>query len=212
MIASHFPCLTAAETAAIAAPLTQQEVAAACRTLPRGTHPGAYGISAAALKTLARTPTGLAFLHHVLTAVLHHTPAKLHTALLTPIPKVSNVESPSQLRPITIASIWYRILARVLVSRTPSRLYSAGQHGFRPHHSPLTAALELQCVADTAQPLHYLKLDIVKAYDRVARRQLWQLLRRIGFAGPLFDLVQTATASANVYLATDNQDRSFRTT
>jgi hypothetical protein len=67
----------------------------------------------------------------------------LLTTLLTAIPKVDRDSSdPKQLRPISVTSIWYRIISRIFVLRLNKYiplLYSTEQHGFCPGRSTSTA-------------------------------------------------------------------------
>ena len=200
--------------AALNAPLTEAEVRAACCLLPRSTHPGTFGVCAAALRVLARTNSvGLQMLTTMCNSVLHHCDPALLTALLVPIPKCNPAHTVQQLRPLQIASVWYRLLMRVFVQRTPARLFSVSQHGFRRDHSTLTAAVEVQCACDVApSPLHLIKVDIVKAYDHVAWPPLWEAMSTIGLSGPLYSLLQAATTQATVQLATDTLPRSFTPT
>lgn len=103
-------------------------------------------------------------------------PPLLHT-LLTAIPKKDKpTDVPSNLRPISVTSIWYRLIMRIFTNRLHGLLphfFSVDQHGFCPDRNVGTALLTVLPVVDFARSAKrstfLMQLDIDKAYDSVDR-------------------------------------------
>ena len=142
---------------------------------------GIFGINPAIILQLLLQPLVAPRLLDALTQFLHagdSTP--LWDTLLTAIPKPNrDTSQPKNTRPISVTSIWYRLLMKVFVHHLKphlSTLYAHTQHGFCPGRSCLTAVTTLLPCLDTAaaleRPLYVLALDLDKAYDTVARARL----------------------------------------
>ena len=78
----------------------------------------------------------------------------LFLAILSAIPKPKKPpDRPSNLRPICITSIWYRIVLKLFVlCLTPSlrESYSANQHGFCPSRNVMTALTNIKLTVEYA--------------------------------------------------------------
>ena len=72
--------------------------------------------------------------------------------LLTAIPKADQATNDaSKLRPISVSSVWYRILTRLFTLRLNKHiphLYSSEQHGFCPDRSTITAMASIVPVVE----------------------------------------------------------------
>jgi hypothetical protein len=73
---------------------------------------------------------------------------ELFLAIVSSIPKPKKPpDKPENLRPISVTSIWYRVIAKVLADRLKPhlpKLYSLNQHGFCPGRNVLTALLNVK--------------------------------------------------------------------
>jgi hypothetical protein len=100
--------------------------------------------------------------------------------LLTAIPKADEpTDNPAKLRPISVTSVWYRVLTRLFTLRLNTfvpRLFSTEQHGFCPKRSTVTAMGSIAPVVEyckaTKTPVYLAAIDINKAYDSVSRDSL----------------------------------------
>lgn len=112
---------------------------------------------------------------------------------MTAIPKPDRpTDDPSKLRPISVSSVWYRIIARVFVQRVNlyvPRLYSTDQHGFCPGRSTCTAMATIMPTVEYKlhhkQPIFMCAVDVDKAYDSVDRSALSIILDHVGISDGL---------------------------
>jgi hypothetical protein len=92
-----------------------------------------------------------------------------------------------------------RLYASVIDSRLVGYLELEGlrsdaQTGFRPGLSTLHNILTLQHFIDRSsatQPVHCCFLDLSKAYDRVPRTWLWEVLRLLGVGGSFSQAIRS---------------------
>lgn len=119
-------------------------------------------------------------------------PVDLNDTNLILIPKKENVEKLSDIRPIALCNVLYKILAKVLANRLKLILpftISENQSAFVPGRritDNVLIAFEMihfmrgkkgSQVGEVA-----LKLDISKAYDRVCWKYLWYMIKSMGFS------------------------------
>lgn len=118
-------------------------------------------------------------------------PAELNSTNLVLIPEKDNVEKLTDVRPIALCNVVYKLIAKVLANRLKNVLPTAiseNQSAFVPGRSITDNVLI------AFESIHYtkrkkgnqegdvaLKLDISKAYDRVNWRYLWHRMRIMGF-------------------------------
>lgn len=121
--------------------------------------------------------------------------AEMFLVLLTAIPKPQrDTAVPSNLRPISVTSVWYKLVSKIFTLRMEpllQDLYSVNQHGFCPQRSVQTALLNIMCTLEYAKahkdPMLMVQLDIDKAYDSVDRCAFEQVMHYIGLSQiPLF--------------------------
>lgn len=119
-------------------------------------------------------------------------PANLNDTTLVLIPKKDKAERMTELRPIALCNVLYKIIAKVLANRLKvilPGLISENQSAFVPGRSISDNVLV------AFETLHYmklknkghegdvaLKLDISKAYDRVNWQYLRQMMLNMGFS------------------------------
>ncbi|KAL3692706.1 hypothetical protein R1sor_006357 [Riccia sorocarpa] len=100
-------------------------------------------------------------------------------------------------RPITLLEITYKLIAKILAERLKpfmASLVSMNQTGFIPGRSIFDNVLSLRFGQDWAtasqQEALFLKLDFVKAYDRVRHSYLWATLEALGSGQETITLFQ----------------------
>lgn len=101
------------------------------------------------------------------------------------IPKGRGVDSPDELRPISISSVFLRHFHRILNNRLTSVLpFSPFQLGFQSMDGIARAVEELESVFHTAKtkynPFSAVFIDFRKAFDSVAFEAIFEALRRLG--------------------------------
>jgi Reverse transcriptase (RNA-dependent DNA polymerase) len=115
-------------------------------------------------------------------------------------------------RPIAIGDSLMRLYASVLNQRLVpylenNRLRVDCQTGFRPEMSTTHQLFVVQHLIDSTMgvtPLHFAFLDITKAYDRVSRVKLGQILEQVGIQGDFLYAVQAVLARDTTQLSIDN--------
>ncbi|KAL8094028.1 hypothetical protein AgCh_035786 [Apium graveolens] len=142
-------------------------------------------------------------------------PADFTSSNLVLIPKKDNVEKLTDVRPITLCNVVYKILAKVLENRLKcilSDIISENQSAFVPGRSITDNVLI------AFEMIHFmkrkkgsqdgevaLKLDISKAYDRVNWHYLWHRLRIMGFSEEWVRWIKLCVTTVH-YTAVSNGD------
>ena len=121
-----------------------------------------------------------------------HILRKINYTHVTLIPKVKEAKLMTQLRPISLCNVLYKIVAKVLTNRLKSILpdvISPTQSAFVPGRlisdNYLVAAEVAHYMhkrASGSKGLMAVKLDISKAYDRVEWNFVEAVMRRLGFS------------------------------
>ncbi|KAL3697642.1 hypothetical protein R1sor_011718 [Riccia sorocarpa] len=100
-------------------------------------------------------------------------------------------------RPITLLGITYKVVSRIIADRIKPLmlgLVSGQQTGFIPGRTIFDSILSLKLgeewAAESGQEAIFLKLDFIKAYDRVRHSFLWDTLAEMGFGPKIICLIQ----------------------
>uniref|UniRef100_M1CSU0 Non-LTR retroelement reverse transcriptase n=1 Tax=Solanum tuberosum TaxID=4113 RepID=M1CSU0_SOLTU len=119
-----------------------------------------------------------------------------HTNLVL-IPKKSNVQSFSDMRPISLSSFVNKIFSSIIHDRLQDilpKIISSNQSGFVKGRSIIENVLLTQelisYISKRGKPSNVvIKLDMAKAYDRVSCFFLMKILRKMGFSNKVVDLI-----------------------
>ena len=190
---------------------TDAELHTALRRL-RPTAPGVSGLAAGLWKALGATAEGFALVRQIVHEFweTEEQPAGWEQCLLSILPKKGDLSLPGNYRGIMMLEVCSKIVDIVLDMRlTPicEALDHEEQCGFRPGRGCADASFTLKQVLRKRRE-HGLESwvwlqDLVKAFDRVPREQLWPLLLRFGTPPKLVRLLQARHASVLVRFEAD---------
>lgn len=105
--------------------------------------PGIFGLDVSTLGVLLANDTLGTLIVLLMNGLLRdNIDQKLLLTLLTAISKGKGTDDPTLLRPISVTSVWYKLIGKIFVNRVSAwlpELYSRDQHGFCPSRSCSTA-------------------------------------------------------------------------
>lgn len=152
----------------------------------------------------------------------HEIPSDWGNGRVTMLQKTSS--TPAVLytyRPITVSTVLYRLFAKCLVSRMQKWIQENGilgemQNGFRPGRRGednlfiLTSAIEL--CRKQKKGLVCAFLDCSKAYDKVDRAKLWDILNALGMDRKWIKLIQLLYTENRIILRHNSTESHAMTT
>ncbi|KAL6188703.1 hypothetical protein ACLB2K_040094 [Fragaria x ananassa] len=131
-------------------------------------------------------------------------PGDLNFTLVTLIPKVKTPKDITQLRPIVLCNVLYKICSKVLANRLKrilDKVVSPLQSAFvlgRLISDNTLVATEVAHFLHTNRTDHFsLKLDIRKAYDRLEWEFVRCILLKLGFATEWVELIMTTLTTVS---------------
>ncbi|XP_042944792.1 uncharacterized protein LOC122278673 [Carya illinoinensis] len=183
--------VTDAENEALCRLPSEEEVYRALRSIPMDSSPGPDGFSAAFFY-LAWDIVKVDLVDMAKEVFEGNPFSKFFGATnLVLIPKVEEPMGFGQFRPISLCSVVYKIMTKIMASRLApilDKIISKEQVVFIPGQSIFdNMALAQELVQGLSRNVRggnvMLKLDMAKAYDRVNWKFLLEVLRRLGFKG-----------------------------
>ncbi|KAK3558768.1 hypothetical protein QTP86_028769 [Hemibagrus guttatus] len=178
--------------------ITQAEVTEVVQQLLGGKAPGVDEIRPEYLKSL--DVVGLSWLTRLCNIAWRSgtVPLDWATGVVVPIFKKGDWRVCSNYRGITLLSLPGKVYSRVLERRVRPLVeprIQEEQCGFRPSRGTLDQLHTLHRVLEGswefAQPVHMCFVDLEKAFDRVPRGILWEVLWEYGVRGPLLRAVRS---------------------
>ncbi|KAL3684103.1 hypothetical protein R1sor_002125 [Riccia sorocarpa] len=113
------------------------------------------------------------------------------------IPKTKDLFWLRNWRPITLLTVTYKIIAKILATRLKAMvpgLVDRQQTGFLARRditeNVMSLRLAQEWAAVTGQEALFVKLDFQKAYDRISHRFLWATLAAVGLVADNIELIQ----------------------
>ncbi|KAK3572937.1 hypothetical protein QTP86_010541 [Hemibagrus guttatus] len=178
--------------------ITQAEVTEVVQQLLGGKAPGVDEIRPEYLKSL--DVVGLSWLTRLCNIAWRSGTVALDwaTRVVIPLFKKGDRRVCSSYRGITLLSLPGKVYSRVLERRVRPLVeprIQEEQCGFRPSCGTLDQLYTLHRVLEDswefAQPVHMCFVDLEKAFDRVPRGILWEVLWEYGVRGPLLRAVRS---------------------
>ena len=219
---AHFQTLygrTPTYDATVLEMLTQHPVVVNCDHVPsddeirsatnrlKNKGPGLSGICPQAWKALLENDNAFQILRLVILEfwVSEMPPEEWQTGLLKILAKKGDLSLPGNYRGIMLLETAYKIIAILLHDRLQpieEGLNHENQCGFRPKRgcadAVFTVKLAMKKRREHGQETWILFLDLVKAFDRVPRELLWEVLRKFGVPDKLIQLLKSLHAHVDV--------------
>lgn len=195
--------LTAEEKASLNAPFTVEELGHAAKCMKTKKCPGPDGIPVELFQEMWQVVGP--HLSRVLNQGIEREsfPRDLTLGHIVLLPKKSDQTLLTNKRPITLLNAAYKIGAKALQQRlTPllQRLITPQQFAFLPgrniHHSLLLMGEMLQEAALSGEEYVLLKLDVVKAFDKLEWPFLLAVVEKMGMGGLLTKFLKAGFTSA----------------
>lgn len=197
-------CLSGLEKAGLNAPLELEELREAVDVMKKNKCPGADGAPVELFQAMWATvgPLVLRTLNDGIAAGEFQ--AQFSQGLIVLLPKKGDQRMLANKRPISLLNVAYKIGAKAMQRRlTPilQRLISPQQTAFllgrSIHHSLVMLGEMLHQAESSGDDFVLLKLDVVKAFDRLDWPFLLALSEKAGFSGMLTGFVRASFANAS---------------
>ena len=194
---------------------TIEEVHQALKQMAPTTTPGLDGMSPVFYKSfwhIVGNDVTSIVLNALNSGVVHES---LNSIFISPIPKIKNPKKVSDFRPISLCNVIYKLISKVLVNCLKlvlPNIASDSQSAF------LSGRLITDNVLVAFETLHYLKrktkgklgfmalkLDMSKAYDRVELIFLEKVMKHLGFANRLIQIIMSCMSSVSYVVLLNGQ-------
>ena len=213
--------------------LQQHTVVQGCDSLPTKTQiksamqklknkaPGDSGICPQLLKALAENEETFEILRLIILDFWENElpPAEWETGLLKILPKKGDLSQTGNYRGIMLLEAAYKIVAILLHTRLQpiaEGLEQESQCGFRPGRGctdgVFTIKLALKKRREHGLETWVMFLDLVKAFDRVPREMLWDVLLKFGVPVKLVQLLRALHNNVNVKFSVNEVTHTIKCT
>lgn len=217
------PRVTAAMNIGLCAPYTMEEIKKALFQMhpSKAKAPGPDGMSPFFFQKywdMVGVDVSNAVIHFLTTREMPHNLNFTHVVL---IPKSKEPQDMSQLRPIALCNVIYKIASKVLANRLKvflTDIISPQQSVFVPDRLISDNTLVASELAHFIHNLRRgkegflaLKLDISMAYDRLEWHFLWGILSHMGFDSDWIELIMDCLSSVRYSFIINGEPRGFVT-
>ena len=146
-------------------------------------------------------------------------PEEWNLGRLIILPKKGDLSLPKNYRGIMLLEIAYKVVAIIIQARLSpivEQLDHEQQCGFRPNRGCVDAVFTIKSALRKRRE-HGLEswvlfLDLVKAFDRVPKKLLWEILTKFGVPIKLVSLLKALHKDFTVKFSIDDIDKSIRNT
>ena len=190
---------------------TDNEIRKAVQLL-KNTGPGESGINAQIWKCLLDSAETYPLIKHFVTHfwINESPPSEWELGVLKILPKKGDLSDPGNHRGIMLLEVAYKIIAIIILARIKpieEGLDHESQCGFRPGRGCTDAVFTLK-QAIRKRREHGLStwvffMDLVKAFDRVPRELLWEILLKFGVPPKIVSLLKCLHARVVVKFSVD---------
>lgn len=207
----HIPTLSLNEVSDLDAPIQQQEILAAIKSLQSRKSPGPDGLPNEFYSAFADKLTPILATLYTDSLNRGALPESLNQACITLLPKKDkNPLECGSYRPISLLNSDYKILAKVLAGRLEKvlpNIVSHDQTGFvknRRSFCNIRRLLNIMYTPSVTESECLLSMDAEKAFDRVDWEYLFETLRRFGFGSSFLSWVRLLYACPSAMVLTNN--------
>ena len=194
-------------------PLSVEELNKTIKQLKKGKSPGLNGLSAELFQLVPNLVQSLLIMWNF-SVLVGYLPNSTSQGVITLIYKKNDKEKIENYRPITLLNIDYKIIAASLATRLKkhlAKLVGLNQRGFVPGRdirvSILEAKLGIQNAIESYTTGAFLMFDWEKAFDRVDRSWIFQIMDKMNFGSSFIKAIQilhtdsTAVIQVNGHLS-----------
>ena len=193
-------------------PPSDQEIIDAAKHL-KNKAPGESGLTPRMIKSICHDNRTFTLLRDIILDFWENElpPEQWETGLLQILPKKGDLSKPTNYRGIMLLEAVYKVAAKIVHSRLQPIVESLdheAQCGFRPGRGCCDAVFSVKIAMkkrrEHGKETWVLFLDLVKAFDRVPRELLWQVLHRFGVPHKLLSIIKSLHKSINVKFTVDD--------
>lgn len=199
--------------------ITMDELEFAIRKMKIGKAPGHDNITSEMIKYAGEY--GKEKLRLVLNKALESekVPQDWQTGIIIPIYKKGDSRECANYRGITLLSVVGKLYARILERRIRETLEETledSQYGFRANRGVQDPIFTLRQICEkalkTSSQIHICFIDLIKAFDRVKREDIWNILKKRNIKESLIKNIKSLYANPLNYVRTKNEKSDmFRT-
>ena len=193
--------------------ITEEEVERALKEMKVGKAPGVDGVRAEMLKEGGVTVVEWLLRVFIVCFVLSVVPEDWVLAIIIPLFKgKGDVHDCSNYRGISLLSVVGKLYGRILINRIKGKtenVISEVQGGFRRGMGCADQTFIVRQICEKylgkGKDVYFAFLDLEKAYDRVDRDAMWNVLRMYGIGGKLLRAVQSMYADSRACVRVGNK-------